>query len=196
MPPGERGDREQRWHGGYEARATATLTALSARLQHRSRAPKSPHARRCSRSRCRRRRRVRAPCATRWSIFLNFLLTVVSRRRRRRRRLGLFAKLQFDQAGPLRQPRAPSPSTHGDSLGTIAESLQDGVISNQMAVPHGGRMATSNQGKLKAGEYLIPAQASMREIMDTMVDGRGHPLFDHHSRGADQPADRRPAEGR
>ncbi len=104
-------------------------------------------------------------------VSLNFLLTVVVLVVLAVGGLGLYTKVQFDQAGPLAAERVV-PIDSGAALGTIAELLQDsGVISNRWVF----RMAVAfygNQSKLQAGEYLIPAQASMREIMDLMTEGR------------------------
>lgn len=85
--------------------------------------------------------------------------------------VGLFAKVQFDQAGPLESERLISVDS-GTGLSEISEALQEGeVISNALIF----RLAVAfygNQAELQAGEYLIPAGASMREIMDILVEGR------------------------
>ena len=83
---------------------------------------------------------------------------------------GLYTKVQFDQAGPLATERV-LPIGAGAGLTTIAEALEEsGIISSRWVF----RVAVTvfgNQGNLQAGEYLIPAEASMREIMDLMVEG-------------------------
>ncbi len=104
-------------------------------------------------------------------VSLNFLLTVVILAVVVVGGVGLFTKVQFDQAGPLAAERVVAVQS-GDNLADIAESLQDsGVISNRWVF----RMAVAfygNQSNIQAGEYLVPAQASMREVMDLMVEGR------------------------
>ena len=84
---------------------------------------------------------------------------------------GLFAKVQFDRDGPLAEERLV-PVASGTGLTAIAETLQErGIISNRWVFRIGVTFY-GNQAELQAGEYLIPAQASMREIMDLMVEGR------------------------
>jgi UPF0755 protein len=80
-------------------------------------------------------------------------------------------KLQFGRAGSLDQPRSVV-IADGSSAATVAELLQrHGIISNGWVFRAGVRL--SGQGhNLKAGEYLIPAHASMQSIMDAMVAGK------------------------
>jgi len=105
-------------------------------------------------------------------IFFNFLLTVVI--------VGviavggsvLAAKMQFDRPTALDQPRAIS-IDHGLKVTGIAEQLQhEGLIPSKWMFVF-GVMLSHQQANLKAGEYLIPAHASMRDIMDAMVTGKG-----------------------
>jgi UPF0755 protein len=104
-------------------------------------------------------------------VSLNFLITIAVAAVLVIGGLGLYAKVQFDQAGTLTED-VVIPVGDGAGLTRIAAMLEDsGVISNRWVF----RIAVTvygNQGKLQAGEYLIPAQASMREIMDLMVQGR------------------------
>lgn len=115
-----------------------------------------------------RSRVVRHPAV----IFLNFVLTAVI--------LtgvvlggGLFAiRSQFDRQGAVAQARSVSVE-QGSSLRTIAEKLQrDGLISSKWMFVAGVYL-NREQSNLKAGEYLIEANASMRDIMDAVVSGRG-----------------------
>lgn len=115
-----------------------------------------------------RSRAVRHPLV----VFLNFVLTVVI--------VGVVAlgagifaaKVQFERPSSLDQAR-PITIDRGGSLGTIADQLQkDGVISSKWLFV-GGVTIARQQNALKAGEYLIPAHASMRDIMDAMVTGKG-----------------------
>jgi UPF0755 protein len=105
-------------------------------------------------------------------VFLNFVLTVVI--------IGVVAigggivaaKMQFERPGSLDQARAISVE-YGGGLGAIADQLQkDGVISSKWLFV-AGVMIARQQGALKAGEYLIPAHASMRDVMESMVAGKG-----------------------
>jgi UPF0755 protein len=105
-------------------------------------------------------------------VFLNFLLTVVI--------VGLVAlgggvfaaKVQFERASDLDQARTIS-IDRGQGLAQIAEQLQrDGFISSKWLFI-AGVWLNRQQTNIKFGEYLIPAHASMAEIMDAMVSGRG-----------------------
>ena len=105
-------------------------------------------------------------------VFFNFLLTVVI--------VGLVAlgggvfaaKVQFERASDLDQARTISVD-RGLGLTQIAEQLQrDGIISSKWLFI-AGVWLSRQQSNIKFGEYLIPAHASMAEIMDAMVSGRG-----------------------
>ena len=115
-----------------------------------------------------RSRAVRHPLV----VFLNFVLTVV---------IvsvvalggGIFAaKMQFERPTSLDQARTIS-IDRGQGLSQIAEQLQrEGLISSKWLFI-AGVWLSGQQSNVKFGEYLIPAHASMAEIMDTMVSGRG-----------------------
>lgn len=115
-----------------------------------------------------RSRAVRHPVV----VFLNFLMTIVV--------IGVVASIgliflgryQFDSAGGLEQARAVT-IKRGTGLNDIAEILQkSGAISSKWLFIAGVKVSRE-QANLKYGEYLIPARASMRDIMDSMVAGRG-----------------------
>ena len=62
-----------------------------------------------------------------------------------------------------------------------------------------GSTATHADGKpiqLKAGEFEIRKHASLRQVLDTLIEGRADSLPHHHSGRLDQRPDRRAAEGR
>ena len=83
-----------------------------------------------------------------------------------------FAKSQFDRATDLEAPRTVTVE-RGDGLGPIADDLvKTGIISSKWLFVFGVWLS-NQQTSLKAGEYLIPAHASMRDIMDAMVTGKG-----------------------
>ncbi len=115
-----------------------------------------------------RSRAVRHPMV----VFLNLVITVIV--------VGIlaigggvfFAKSRFDSATTLDTARSFT-VPHGSGLSTIADDLvKDGLIDTKWLFVFG--VWLSNQtSNLKAGEYLIPAHASMRDIMDTMVTGKG-----------------------
>jgi UPF0755 protein len=105
-------------------------------------------------------------------VFLNFLLTVVVIGAIAAGGALFYGKVKFDQAGGLDEPR-PLTIERGTDVAAIGEMLQrSGAISSKWLFV-AGVWFKGEQSSLKAGEYLIPARASMREIMDLMVSGRG-----------------------
>ena len=77
---------------------------------------------------------------------------------------------QYEEPGPLTQEtRIEVPS--GSSLGAIAATLEEnGVINNAWLF----RVAARKQGvsaSLKAGEYMIPPGASIRDVLERITDG-------------------------
>jgi len=114
-----------------------------------------------------RSRAVRHPLV----VFLNFVLTliviaVVGAG------IGVFVgKMQFDNPGAFDQDRTVT-IDRGVGLNAIADQLsRSGVITNKWLFVAGVRLARQ-ESALKSGEYLIPAHASMRDIMDAMVEGK------------------------
>ena len=59
-----------------------------------------------------------------------------------------------------------------------------------------GRSSQRREDKLKAGEYLFQASASMQRGAGHRSPRQGGPAFDHRPRGPDQRADRRAPAGR
>ena len=105
-------------------------------------------------------------------VFLNFLMTIVV--------IGVVAgigaiflgKYQFERMGNLDQARSVT-IKRGTDLTDIAELLQrSGAISSKWLFIVGVKISRE-QSNLKFGEYLVPARASMREIMESMIAGRG-----------------------
>ncbi|MBZ0229413.1 MAG: endolytic transglycosylase MltG, partial [Bauldia sp.] len=81
------------------------------------------------------------------------------------------AKQQFEAAGPLVQTRSVI-VPRGETLTQIAGRLErDGVISDATLFL-GGVYFAKAADKLKAGEYLFPEHASMRQVMDLLVEGK------------------------
>ena len=90
--------------------------------------------------------------------------------------VGIFfwVKAQFDQPGPL------ATSTvfvipKGEGVSAIAERLErDGVIDDRRVFMTSILyfMYLKGQGSLKAGEYEFGKNASMRQVLDTLVEGK------------------------
>jgi UPF0755 protein len=83
-------------------------------------------------------------------------------------------KVKFDKPGPLATSTVVV-IPRGEGVSAIAERLQrDGVIADRRL------FMTSiiyfkylkGQGTLKAGEYEFPKQATMRQVLDTIVEGK------------------------
>lgn len=104
-------------------------------------------------------------------VFLNFVLTIVII-------AGvvvggglLIGRMQFERASGLDQERTITVQ-RGTGLSDIADRLQrEGAISSKWLFI-AGVWLNQQQNSLKAGEYLIPARASMADIMDLMVEGK------------------------
>jgi UPF0755 protein len=60
----------------------------------------------------------------------------------------------------------------GAGLNVVAGKLEDEKIIDNRLVFRFGAIATDLNGGLKRGEYLLPANASMRKILDTLIEGR------------------------
>jgi UPF0755 protein len=60
----------------------------------------------------------------------------------------------------------------GDGLNLVASRLEEqNIIDNRYIFRFGAIAMDQNQG-LKRGEYLLPANASMQQILDTLINGR------------------------
>lgn len=104
-------------------------------------------------------------------VFFNFFITVAVVAVLIIGGIALYAKVQFDRDGPLTATRVIEVSP-GDGVSDISENLQNlGIITNRW-VFRAGVTLYGAEGSLQAGEYLIPAQASMREIVDILVSGQ------------------------
>jgi UPF0755 protein len=115
-----------------------------------------------------RSRAVRHPLV----VFLNFLLTLVVVAVVGAGGAIFFGKMQFEREGGLDQARSVT-IERGTDVAGIADLLQRaGAISSKW-IFIAGVWFSGEQGNLKAGEYLVPAHASMRQIMESMVAGRG-----------------------
>lgn len=114
-----------------------------------------------------RSRAVRHPLV----VFMNFMLTIVIVTGVVLGGGLIVGKMQFERDGALDQERT-IPVQRGEGLSEIAATLQrEGAISSKWLFI-AGVWLNQQQDALKAGEYLIPAHASMSEIMDAMVEGK------------------------
>jgi UPF0755 protein len=85
-----------------------------------------------------------------------------------------WVKVQFDKPGPLATSTVIA-VPKGEGVSAIAERLErDGVIDDRRIFMTSiiYFMYVKGQGSLKAGEYEFPKYASMRRVLDTLVEGR------------------------
>jgi UPF0755 protein len=84
----------------------------------------------------------------------------------------VFGKLRFEAPGPLTVDKVVNiPARAG--LVEIADLLQrEGVIDEHKLVFIGGVFALKARSELKSGEYLFPKRASVRDVVETLVDGK------------------------
>ncbi|UXN73215.1 endolytic transglycosylase MltG [Devosia sp. A8/3-2] len=82
----------------------------------------------------------------------------------------LYGASQFYGDGPL-QEETTFRVRSGSGLASTAQRLEEqGVISNRFIFRAGGR-ALERQGNIKAGDFRIPAGASMAEILKELTEG-------------------------
>ncbi|MEO0542861.1 MAG: endolytic transglycosylase MltG [Pseudomonadota bacterium] len=82
-----------------------------------------------------------------------------------------FGQAQFEAAGP-HEVGTTYTVRSGANVAQVANGLRrEGLISNSRIFEYGVRVY-GNENELKAGEYDIAAGASMKEIMDKLVDGK------------------------
>ena len=84
-------------------------------------------------------------------------------------------KQRFDAPGPLESGRVVN-IPHGLGLREIADLLQREGVINQPWVFVGGVLVLKARNDLKYGEYEFKRQASLRDVVDTIVEGR---VFQH-----------------
>jgi peptidoglycan lytic transglycosylase G len=104
-------------------------------------------------------------------VFMNFVLTIVIIAGVVLGGGLLIGRMQFVRESALDQERTITVQ-RGSGLSEIADRLQrEGAISSKWLFI-AGVWLNQEQNALKAGEYLIPAHASMASIMDLMVQGK------------------------
>ena len=104
-------------------------------------------------------------------------------------------KSRFEAPGPLAEDKVVTIPPRSGMM-EIADLLQrEGVIDEHRLVFAGGVLAMKARSGLKAGEYLFQKHASVRDVVETIVDGKvvQHQLTD--SGRLDLRADRRAAPG-
>ncbi|MHA1157238.1 MAG: endolytic transglycosylase MltG, partial [Alphaproteobacteria bacterium] len=115
-----------------------------------------------------RSRAVRHPAV----VFLNFLLTAAIVSVLLVGATLLTVRAQFTRDGAVVQARTVTIPSGAGPL-AIARDLQREALISSRWMFVAGVYLNGEQRNLKAGEYLIEANASMRDMMDTFVSGRG-----------------------
>jgi UPF0755 protein len=86
-------------------------------------------------------------------------------------------RLQFDRPGPMAYPTV-FVVPRGEGVTAIARRLeQDGIINSDSLLPGRWTFFIASRyfkvhDKIKAGEYNIKANASLRDVLDTLVEGK------------------------
>lgn len=85
--------------------------------------------------------------------------------------LAFVVRRQFDQPGPLNYPTV-FVVARGEGVGAVAKRLErDGIISDRWTFRIAALYFRVSR-KIKAGEYNIKASASLRDVLDTLVEGK------------------------
>ena len=109
----------------------------------------------------------RRPALSAFSGFLSFLLiaavgTIA---------LFAYAQQQIAAPGPLQADKVVLIAPRTEVHEIIAQLESEGVIENSLLL-NVTLVAEGNRSKIKAGEYLFKQQASLRDVIDTLVNGR------------------------
>src|SRR5690348_13885852 len=115
----------------------------------------------------RRSRRARHPVVVVGNAILTILVLIAI--------LGgvaaVVGKHRFEAPGPLQQDRIVN-IPRGSGIKDIAELLQREGVIDQPWVFMGGVIALKAKDELKYGEYQFQRQASLRDVVDTLIEGK------------------------
>ncbi|MEN0000344.1 MAG: endolytic transglycosylase MltG, partial [Pseudomonadota bacterium] len=118
-----------------------------------------------------KRRRKNSAARNQFVVFFNFLFSCLVFTLIAMAAALYFGKTQFEAEGPHELGKTFTVRS-GANVAQVANALRrEGLISNSRIFEYGVR-AYRNETELKAGEYEITAGASMKEIMDRLVEGR------------------------
>lgn len=104
-------------------------------------------------------------------VFANFMLSLLVLAVLGASALFYFGKAEFDGAGPLTTEQTFLVK-RGAGIAEIAETLERNFLVSNSRVFRFGVRAYGHDNDMKAGEYAIPAGASMRDIMNLLVSGK------------------------
>ena len=84
----------------------------------------------------------------------------------------MFGKRRFEAPGPLQADKVVNIPPRSGMI-EIADLLKrEGVMDEHRLVFVGGVFALKARSELKSGEYLFPKRASVRDVVETMVEGK------------------------
>jgi len=81
-----------------------------------------------------------------------------------------YAKMQFDSAGPLEHATVVT-IPRGEGVNAIASRLEREAIIHDRRIFMAAVLYFGAQAKLKAGDYAIESNATMRSVLDTLIEG-------------------------
>jgi UPF0755 protein len=81
-----------------------------------------------------------------------------------------YAKMQFDGAGPLKHNTVVT-IPRGEGVNAIASRLEREGIIHDRRIFMAAVLYFGAQAKLKAGDYAVESGATMRSVLDTLIEG-------------------------
>jgi UPF0755 protein len=81
-------------------------------------------------------------------------------------------KHRFEAPGPLEEEKMVNIPAKAGILDIADVLRKEGVMDEHSAVFVGGVIALKARSELKSGEYLFPKHASVRDVVETMVEGK------------------------
>ncbi len=82
-----------------------------------------------------------------------------------------FVRTQFDRAGPLNHPTVVVIPEGDGAIGIASRLEREGIITDKRIFMASVLYFRAHK-KLKAGEYAIESKASIRRVLDTLIEGR------------------------
>ncbi|MDH7784805.1 UPF0755 protein [Ochrobactrum sp. 19YEA23] len=104
-------------------------------------------------------------------VFMNFMLSLVVLALLGASALFYFGKMQFDGPGPLTDATTFLVK-RGAGISEVTNSLEARDIISDGRIFRFGIRAYGHENDLKAGEYAIPAGATMRDVMNILISGK------------------------
>ncbi len=104
-------------------------------------------------------------------VFMNFMLSLIVLVLLGASALFYFGKLQFDAKGPL-TAETTFLVKRGAGIAEVSNSLESREIVTDARIFRYGMRTLGHENDLKAGEYAIPAGATMRDVMNILISGK------------------------